>query len=317
MKTRKPTLAETLLFRSSEAIARTPARPLAFVLLTKLKSRRTAIQGIDLERARIKAHSGATLEALEMVKEELRLFPDSGVGRCFLEELQARLPTKEPSSTALQDAEFLSLYEKVRPYTMLSAERLFSLFNGSKAVCVEEAPGNFVECGVAGGGSSALLAWTIKRFSRHQRKIYAFDTFEGMPDPGPEDMRRGVQANATGWGSGTCAAPVSCLRKICEVLDVWDLVVPVQGLFQNTLPSMRAEIGDVSLLHLDGDWYDSTRSVLENLYDQVSSGGFVQIDDYGFWEGCRKAVDEFEKERSLSFAKRPVDSSGICFRKPV
>jgi hypothetical protein len=78
---------------------------------------------------------------------------------------------------------------------------------------------------------------------------------------------------------------------------------------------MRAEIGDVSLLHLDGDWYDSTRSVLENLYDQVSSDGFVQIDDYGFWEGCRKAVDEFEKERSLSFAKRPVDSSGICFRK--
>jgi len=317
MNSRKANLAETLLFRSAEAIAQTPARPLAFALLTKLKSRRVAVQGIDLERARIKAHNGAILEALEMVKEELRLFPESGAARCFLDELQRRSPFKEPSSKALQDAEFLSLYEKVRPYTMLSAERLLSLFNGSKAVCTEEVPGNFAECGVAGGGSSALLAWTIKRFSRGPRKIYAFDTFEGMPDPGPEDTRRGVEANATGWGSGTCAAPVSCLRKICEELDVWDLVVPVEGLFQDTLPWMRAEIGNVSLLHMDGDWYDSTRSVLENLYDQVSSDGFVQIDDYGFWEGCRKAVDEFEKERSLSFAKRPVDSSGICFRKAV
>ncbi len=174
-------------------------------------------------------------------------------------------------------------------YTMLSEARLYSLFCHAKEICVQNRPGNFVECGVAAGGSSALLACVIKKHSRRPRRLFSFDSFEGMPAPTAEDRHQGQAAEATGWGTGTCSAPESSLRRICTELGVWDIVTPVSGYFQDTLPGMRDKIGMIALLHLDGDWYESTRAILNNLYDRVLDDGFLQVDDYGHWEGCRKA----------------------------
>ncbi len=66
---------------------------------------------------------------------------------------------------------------------------------------------------------------------------------------------------------------------------------------------------------MDGDWYESTRDILENLFDQVVPGGAIQIDDYGHWEGCKKAVHEFADKRRLDFALSRVDEAGVWFRK--
>ena len=90
----------------------------------------------------------------------------------------------------------------------------------------------------------------------------------------------------------------------------------MKGLFADTLPAKREEVGPISLLHLDGDWYESTRDILLNLYDVVLVGGYLQADDYGYWEGCRRAIEEFEAERGLRFEKRPVDATGVWFLKP-
>lgn len=69
------------------------------------------------------------------------------------------------------------------------------------------------------------------------------------------------------------------------------------------------------MLHADGDWYESTLDIFNHLFEQVVDYGIIQIDDYGFWEGCRKAIHEFERSQGLSFALRNIDGEGVWFRK--
>jgi predicted O-methyltransferase YrrM len=209
--------------------------------------------------------------------------------------------------------ELSRVLEKVKSFTSLGFERLWSLYSLAKQVCEEDIPGNFVECGVCRGGSSALLAWVIKNYSRRPRKLYAFDTFSGMPDPTEVDRDyRGVAANDTGFGSGALAAPISeNLEVIARELGVWDLIVPVPGLFADTLPIYRDQVGEVALLHADADWYQSTMDIFHHFYDQVHSQGFIQIDDYGHWQGCWKAVHDFEQEIGAFFRLHSVDYTGV------
>ncbi len=208
--------------------------------------------------------------------------------------------------------EFQSLLPALRPYTLLSLERLSTLYSLAKKICQEDIPGNFVECGVYKGGSSALLAWVIKHYSRRPRKVYSFDTFSGMPDPTEVDRHQGIPANDTGFGAGTLPAPIAeNLEQVCKTLGVWEVVTPVAGLFENTLPAFREEIGEIALLHADGDWYSSTMDIFRNLYAQVNPQGSIQIDDYGHWEGCKQAIHDFEQEIGVFFQLHTIDYTGV------
>ncbi len=311
-------LRARLVFGLGRGFAQISCSGLAHACFGHLKAKRVPIRGLDVARASLMAKAGRTREAAEMLKEELRLFPGNDQASHLLQKLTVQLGQ---SVTAELDKifprEFLAVYEKIRPYTMLSAARLLALYEGAKSACATGIPGNFVECGVAGGGSSAMMAFVIQKHSRSRRLLYAFDTYEGLPCPGPEDVISGLSAAELGWGEGTCAAPIASLYKIAEELGVRQSIVPVKGLFQDTLPANQVQVGHLALLHLDGDWYDSTKCILDNLYDQVVPNGYLQIDDYGCWEGCRKATDEFENDRGLTFTKQSIDSSGVCFRKPL
>jgi hypothetical protein len=249
-------------------------------------------------------------DAGEALKEELRWFPDNSPARALLAELN--LPVGKTSATEPEFREWLPL---IREYTMVGEARLLSLYRLATAVCEQDLPGNFVECGVAAGGSSALLAAVLGRHSRRPRQLFSFDTFSGMPDASPLDLHQGQSADASGWGAGTCAAPESSLAAICAKMGVAHLVEPVKGLFQETLPLHRVRVGPIALLHMDGDWYSSTRDILENLYDSVTPGGRIQVDDYGYWEGCKKAVAEFEQKRGLKFDLNLIDETGVWFVK--
>jgi len=88
----------------------------------------------------------------------------------------------------------------------------------------------------------------------------------------------------------------------------------VPGLFQDTVPS--APIESISLIHLDGDWYESVKVCLDSLYDKVSNRGVIQFDDYGHWAGARKAVDEFMMNRNICVPLRRLDFSGRQLIKP-
>ena len=73
----------------------------------------------------------------------------------------------------------------------------------------------------------------------------------------------------------------------------------------------------IALLHIDADWYESVKLVLERLYDRVSPGGFVVLDDYGYWEGCRRAWSEFWAGRGPAAELVDVDGVGAYFQKPA
>jgi O-methyltransferase len=71
------------------------------------------------------------------------------------------------------------------------------------------------------------------------------------------------------------------------------------------------------LLHIDGDWYESVKVCLDALYDRVVPGGIIQFDDYGYWKGARKAVDEFMAKREIKVPLKRLDYSGRSLRKPL
>ena len=89
----------------------------------------------------------------------------------------------------------------------------------------------------------------------------------------------------------------------------------VKGWFNNTIPIHKKSIGKIALLHLDCDWYESVKFCLEELYDNIIKGGFIIIDDYGHWKGCKKAVDEFIENRNLRIELGKIDYTGVYFRK--
>lgn len=305
----RPPASVDALLASCDAARPTKITKELFRELNRLKANRARLRHVDFCRAQYFAAKGQKAAVIESLKEELRYFPDHGQARQQLAELL------EQAGASLAGDEFAELLQVVRDYTMVGEPRLRSLYERGREVCERDVPGQFVECGVAAGGSSALLASVIQRHSRRPRLHFAFDTFEGMPDPGKFDRHAGRLAQDTGWGAGTCAAPKDSLLAAARALGAAELVRPVKGLFSDTLPSHRQSLGPIALLHVDGDWYASTMDILTNLYDQVTRGGFIQIDDYGYWEGCKRAVSEFEAARGLKFSLHKIDSTGVWLIK--
>lgn len=180
---------------------------------------------------------------------------------------------------------------KAEERTMVNRRRLESLY----AVCSHPSlpEGSFVECGVARGGCTALMSFV----SRGQRRVWGFDSFEGMPALTEEDEGQGKTA------VGMIAAGPDGLHEAQRTLRRFHLadesVKLVKGWFEDTLPVYVPQLDPIAVLRLDSDWYKSTRYCLETLYDLVAPGGVVIIDDYHAFIGCRKAVDEFRLKRGI------------------
>jgi O-methyltransferase len=191
-------------------------------------------------------------------------------------------------------------------YTMVLPRRLLSLRHLVEDLETRGISGDIVECGSWNGGSAALMGLY------GSRKVWVFDSFEGLPEPGENDGEWERKHYFKGWSQGDPAKVREAFRKLGVPTERFEIV---KGWFDRTLPG--APIRSISLLHVDADWYESVKTVLETLYAKVERGGFVVLDDYGRFEGCRKAFDEFNRAREggrLSLVK--VDSSAYYFRRP-
>lgn len=207
-------------------------------------------------------------------------------------------------------SEFSSLYRQVRTHTMCSNARLRGLYSALRDVVSRDIPGDVVECGTAQGGSAALMALTLRRLGA-QRKLWLFDTFEGLPAPTSQDP----DFELADLFTGTCIGSLDEVRELFHRLNVADDVEFVKGLFQETLPV--APMSQIAVLHIDGDWYESVKVCLEGLYDRVVPRGVIQLDDYGYWKGARKAVDEFLDQRGIQAELQRLDYSGRFLIKPA
>jgi O-methyltransferase len=182
------------------------------------------------------------------------------------------------------------LFYRVRRHTLTRSSRLNVLYTLARDLDRRKVPGAVVECGVYRGGSAAVMA----QASEGARDLHLFDSFQGLPPPGERDGRLAREQFHEGW----CAGDVAEVRKLFERLHFPASRLYIHaGWFHDTLP--RAGLQQVALLHIDADWYDSVMLCLRTLYDSVTPGGYVVLDDYGRWEGCTRATNDFLKERGL------------------
>lgn len=218
--------------------------------------------------------------------------------------------------------EKLWLFKKVYPYTMSSYQRLSNVYELSKKIEKEKTEGAFVECGVWKGGCSAIMGFVADK-ANSQRKIWLFDSFEGLPEPTKKDGSIAINY-AGNKAEGKLKTINKCVGQLDDVKEVFfqllnlnpENVVIKKGWFQNTLPEAKKKIGKISILRLDGDWYESTKCCLDNLYDNVIVGGYIIVDDYGHWEGAKKAIDEFFVNHHINPDLKKIDYTGVYFKKP-
>lgn len=198
------------------------------------------------------------------------------------------------------DPLFMKLYGQCRPYTMTSIERMFSLYQCLEYVIKNNLEGEFVECGVWKGGSSMMMALYLKEKGITNRKLYLYDTFEGMSEPTDADKTfSGEKAKKLlNVQKKENEDSIWCYSSIDEVRDniaitgyPVDNIVLVKGKVEDTLQLTLP--GPVALLRLDTDWYESTKIELEKLFPLLVSRGILIIDDFGHWEGAKKAVVEY------------------------
>ncbi len=239
-------------------------------------------------------------------------------GRPFDESVVYDLPRHEPDflervRTARNDGRFLDddLRRPGFSFTMIGRHRLDELDRCVEALLVDDIPGDLVECGVWRGGASIFLRGALEAHGASGRRVWVCDSFAGLPAPTHEHDIHDL--------SPAVAPELAVRRERVEahferfgLLD--DDVRFVEGYFEDTVPTLP--VGQIALLRLDGDYFSSTTVVLESLYDKVSPGGFVVVDDYGLGY-CRQAVDEFRTARGITAPIEQVDWTGMHWRKPV
>jgi O-methyltransferase len=181
-------------------------------------------------------------------------------------------------------------------------------------VAGNDIPGAIVECGVWKGGSMMAVALTLLALGKQDRDLHLFDTFEGMPEPSELDISHEGTAATTDFektrisddSSEWCRAPLDLVQQAVRSTGYDPSRIHlVKGKVEDTIPD--AAPGQIALLRLDTDWYESTRHELEHLFPRLSTGGVIVIDDYGHWQGARQATDEYLAKNRIPLLLNRID----------
>ena len=196
------------------------------------------------------------------------------------------------------------LINKCLKYSMTTKVRMWSLLNSINYIYNNNIQGDFVECGVWKGGNLILYELLNQKYNL-DKKVFGFDTFEGMPMPGEHDFKynnvsaidlynRKVKIE-NNWCKSTLDEVKRNILTECSNVNV----KLIKGKVENTL-LVKENIPDkISILRLDTDFYESTKIELEILFPKLEKNGVLIIDDYGTYKGARKAVDEYLKKKAF------------------
>lgn len=200
----------------------------------------------------------------------------------------------------------------VKPFTMTSVERVVCLMNAVSYVAKNKIAGDIAECGVWRGGSMMTVALTLLAHDDVSRELYLYDTFEGMSEPTEADVNLdglSAQSHIAQTTEKWCYASIEDVREnIVSTGYPKDKIHLVKGKVEDTIP--KTIPATLSLLRLDTDWYESTKHELIHLYPRLSREGILIIDDYGHWQGARRAVDEFFAEQNRKVYLHRIDYTG-------
>jgi len=204
----------------------------------------------------------------------------------------------------------LRIIKYVEPYTMTSKERIISLIRAINYISKTKVKGDIVECGVWKGGSMMAAAMTLSKL-KDTRRLWLYDTFEGMTMPDRNDVSSYNNSALKEWDKNKawCYSSLDEVRKnISMTLYPKQFIKFVQGKVEDTIPTNVPE--EISILRLDTDWYKSTKHELQHLFPRITKGGIIIIDDYGYWKGAKKAVDEYIKKNNINIFLSRIDETG-------
>jgi len=217
----------------------------------------------------------------------------------------------------ITDETFTQIHAACAPFTLTSVERMYGLYRATTYVAQHNIPGCLVECGAWRGGSAMMMAKTLLHYGITDRKIYLYDTYEGMTEPteNDKDIKGGKAADLLQMQDKNISNSVWCYASMEDVQANMLLtgyppenIIYVKGMVEDTIPA-QAPDHNIALLRLDTDWYASTLHELHYLYPMLNREGVLIIDDYGHWQGCRKAVDEYFTGKKILFNR--IDYTGV------
>jgi hypothetical protein len=204
------------------------------------------------------------------------------------------------------------LLNKENVITMTSKERVEGLHQALKDVHLNSIEGDFVECGIYMGGN-IIIAKKFFDSVNDLRNFYCYDTFKGMTEPGEFD---GSKAHKIWQTDAKCEASLDKVIEQFYFHKIFDNRIKiVEGDVRKTLKKEIDLPKKISILRLDTDFYDSTLIELQSLYHRIVLGGYLIIDDYGHWSGCKKATNEFFGEEFVLNNFKKLDYTGIMLKK--
>jgi O-methyltransferase len=264
--------------------------------------------------------------------ERHKLRADRDAARAALAELRQVVKTERANRRRLQresveqealkfvDDDARRVIRRVAARTMTDTVKLFGMIEALRYIVRAGVPGAIVESGVWRGGSMQAAALTLLECDDTERELHLFDTFAGMPAPSEADVRfkdgqraeeimRTSDKDAAIWA----VAGLDDVRQgMVETGYPSEKVVYHQGRVEETIPDEAPD--RIALLRLDTDWYESTRHELCHLYDRLSPGGVLIIDDYRYWEGSYKATQEWLDETDEPVFLVPMGAARIAVK---
>lgn len=234
---------------------------------------------------------------------------------------QRTMTYNQLSSCPDMEPAFVQLHKQCSAYTLTSLERMYGLYKGIEHVSTHCIGGDIVECGTWRGGSCMLAALTLLQFNDTQRKLYMYDTFEGMTDPTVADVdyndeHASLRLTAEHPSFESIAnAPLDEVRHNMEKTGYpLGQMVFVKGRVEDTIPQNAPD--QIAVLRLDTDWYESTHHEMKWLFPRMACGGVLIVDDYGHWKGAKCAVDAYLVEHQIPMMLHRVDYTGRFGIKP-
>lgn len=196
--------------------------------------------------------------------------------------------------------------------SMIGYKRLSNVQYCVEDVLKNKIEGDLMETGVWRGGTVIFMRAILKAFDITDRIVWAADSFEGLPKPNVE--KYAADKNDIFYTYNELKVSLEQVKENFRKYGLLDEQVRfLKGWFRDTLPS--APVDKLAILRLDGDMYESTIDALANLYPKLSTGGFVIIDDWGSVEGCRRAVEDYRKDKQITEEIIPVDDDGVYWQK--
>lgn len=205
-------------------------------------------------------------------------------------------------------------WDKLSPtaLTMCGDKSLNQLIEALKTIEAEKIPGDYIETGVWRGGLPIIMRAFLESVNNKERTVWLADSFKGLPEDSEDPKDKAAHLLL-----GPIAHLTASRKQVEKSLEFFGLkdnqVKFLEGWFKDTLRTMPNT--PLALVRLDGDYYESTRDAIVELYPKLSKGGYLIVDDYNLPLGCKRAIDEYRQQNGITDTIHKINSQAIYWRK--